>query len=85
MADDAGIHLPKEVRSALAAEAARAGVSVDALAEEAVVRHLEARKTIAHFAALRANADWDLLDRVLSRQGGDAPADDDRAPPSQTR
>lgn len=25
----------------------------------------------------RANADWDLLDRVLGEPGGDAPAEDD--------
>lgn len=80
MADDGAIHVRKELSEALAAEAARAGVSVDALAEEAITRHLDARKTLAHFAALRANADLGLLDRVLSRQGGEAPADDDRVP-----
>lgn len=80
MADDGAIHLPRNLSAALAAEAARAGVSVDALAEEAIARHLEARKTLEHFAALKANADWDLLDRVLLRAGGEAPADDDRAP-----
>ncbi|MCR6644035.1 MAG: hypothetical protein NVV62_05685 [Terricaulis sp.] len=80
MADDAAIHVRKELGEALAAEAARAGVSVEALAEEAIARHLEARKTLAHFAALKANADLDLLDRVLSRQGGEAPAEDDRVP-----
>jgi len=80
MADDATIHLPKELSAALADEAARAGVSVDTLAEEAIARHLHARKTLAHFAALKANADWGLLDRVLSRSGGEAPAEDDRAP-----
>jgi len=78
MADD--IHLPKDLSAALADEAARAGVSVDALAEEAIARHLEARKTLAHFAALKADADLDLLDRVLSRHGGEAPAEDDRVP-----
>lgn len=80
MADDAAIHVRKELSEALAAEAERAGVSVDALAEEAIVRHLEARRTLAHFAALKADADLDLLDRVLSREGGEAPADDDRVP-----
>lgn len=77
MVDDAAIHVRKELGDALAAEAERAGVSIDALAEEAITRHLDARKTLAHFAALRANADLDLLDRVLSRQGGDVPAEDD--------
>lgn len=81
MADDAAIHVPKELNDALAAEAKRAGVSVDALAEEAIARHLEARKTLAHFAALKANADWGLLDRVLSRQGAEPPAEEDRLPP----
>ena len=52
MADDAAIHLPKGLSAALAAEAARTGVSVD----------------------------WDLLDRGLSRPGGEAPAKDDRLP-----
>ena len=80
MADDAAIHVRKELGEALAAEARRAGVSVDALAEEAIARHLEARETLAHFAALKANADLALLDRVLSRQGGEPPAEDDRAP-----
>jgi hypothetical protein len=80
MADDAAIHVPKELGEALAAEAERAGVSVDALAGEAIARHLEARRTLAHFAALKAGADWDLLDRVLARQGGEAPPEDDRVP-----
>jgi hypothetical protein len=80
MADDAAIHVRKELGDALAAEAERAGVSVDALAEEAIARHLEARKTLAHFTALRANADWDLLDRVLSRDGGEPPPEEDRLP-----
>jgi post-segregation antitoxin (ccd killing protein) len=80
MADDGAIHVRKELSDALAAEAERAGISVDALAEEAIARHLDARKTLAHFAALRATADFDLLDRVLSRQGGEAPAEEDRVP-----
>lgn len=80
MADDGAIHVRKELSEALAAEAARAGVSVDALAEEAIARHLEARKTLAHFAALKADADWGLLDRVLSRQGGEPPPEEDRLP-----
>lgn len=83
MADDGAIHLPKEVSAALAAEAARAGVSVEALAQEAIVRHLEARRTLEHFAKLKAEADWDLLDRVLSRKGGEAPGEDDRMPLAQ--
>lgn len=80
MADDAGIHVRKDLSDALAAEAERAGVSVDALAEEAITRHLDALKTLEHFASLKANADWDLLDRVLSAKGGDAPPEDDRIP-----
>lgn len=80
MADDGAIHLRKALSAALAAEAKRAGVSVDALAEEAIARHLEARETLAHFTALKAGADLDLLDRVLSRDGGEAPAEDDRIP-----
>lgn len=83
MADDGAIHLPKDLNEALAEEAARAGVSVDALAGEAIARHLEARRTLAHFAALRAGADWGLLGRVLSRKGGEAPAEDDRVPAPQ--
>ncbi|HYD89415.1 MAG TPA: hypothetical protein VEA80_18190 [Vitreimonas sp.] len=80
MAEDGAIHLPRELNEALTAEAERAGVSVDTLAEEAILRHLEARKTLAHFAALKAEADLDFLDRVLSRQGGEAPSEDDRLP-----
>jgi len=80
MADDAAIHVTKELSEALEAEAKRAGMSVDALAEEAIVRHLEARKTLAYFAALKGDADLDLLDRVLARRGGEAPAEDDRTP-----
>jgi len=79
MADDAAIHVTKELSEALEAEAKRAGMSVDALAE-AIARHLEARKTLAHFAALKADADLDLLDRVLARRGGETPAEDDRTP-----
>lgn len=80
MADDAAIHVTKELSEALEAEAKRAGVSVDALAEEAIARHLEARNTIAHFASLRAGADLDLLDRVHGARDGEAPAAADRMP-----
>jgi hypothetical protein len=74
------IHVPEGLAAEPAAEAAHAGVSMEALAEEAIVRHLEARKTLAHFAALRAGANLTLLDRVLSATYGDPPADDDRIP-----
>lgn len=80
MADDGAIHLSADVSAALADEAARAGVSVEALAEEAIARHLEARRTLAHFAKLKTDADWELFERVLSREGGEAPADEDRWP-----
>lgn len=80
MADDGVIHVRTELSEALAAEARRAGVTVDALAEEAIARHLEALKTLAHFTTLKAGADLDLLDRVLSRRGGEAPTEDDRVP-----
>lgn len=80
MANDAAIHLPKDLSAALAAEAERAGVSVEALAEEAIARHLDALKTLEHFVGLRANADWGLLDRVLSREGGEPPPKEDRLP-----
>jgi hypothetical protein len=80
VARNAAIHVRKELSEALEAEAKRAGVRVQALAEEAITRHLEARKSLAHFAALKAGADWDLLDRVLARESGAAPADDDLPP-----
>jgi len=43
-------------------------------------RQRQARETLEHFAELRAKADLDLLDRVLSRQDGEAPGEDDRVP-----
>ncbi len=79
------IHVSERLAAELAAEAARAGVSKEALAGEAIVRHLEARKALAHFAALQAGADLTLLDRVLSATDGDRPADDDRIPARKSR
>lgn len=43
-------------------------------------RQRQARETLEHFAELREKADLDLLDRVLSRQGGEAPGEDDHVP-----
>jgi hypothetical protein len=50
------------------------------MADREAPTEAETRKTLEHFAKLKANADRALLERVLARTGGDAPAEDDRVP-----
>jgi len=71
MGDYVPVRLPATLIEALAVEAERLGMDVNALAEEAIAGYLEACATRAHFESLRAHADWGLLDRVLSRPGDD--------------
>ncbi len=73
------------MRVSLEEEAARAGVSVEALAEEAIALLLETRRTQAHFAKLCAEADLTVLDKVLNRVGGEPPTAGDELPEGYVR
>jgi hypothetical protein len=79
MADGVSIHLPKDLADELNAQAAREGASVDDLAARAVEAHLNALKTFAFFDRLKAEADFEALDRVLNRVGGEPPRPGDEA------
>ena len=72
--------LPEELCDALAAEAASDGLSLEALAAQAVEAHLEAIKTRKFFEARAAAADPGWLINFLNRSGGNPPRAGDELP-----
>ena len=82
---EAVVKIPEPMRVSLEEEAARTGVSVETLAQEAIALLLETRRTQAHFAKLRAEADITVLDKVLNREGGEPPIPGDELPQGYLR
>lgn len=72
------LRLPASVKAVIERRARADGVSVNQFIATAAEK-LAALDTAAFFAERRARADFEAFDRLLSRDGGQPPADDDRA------
>jgi hypothetical protein len=77
--------IPDELREKLAAEAAGEGISLEAMAVQAVERHLEAIKTRKFFDERKRNADPEWLMQFLNREGGEPPGAGDELPVGYAR
>jgi hypothetical protein len=73
------LRLPASVKAAIERRARADGVSVNQFIATAAAEKLAALDTAAFFAERRARADFEAFDRLLSRDGGEPPAEDDRA------
>ena len=80
MGDLKPLLVPETLRDALAAEAAREGVSLEVLAARAVERHHEAAEARAFFAERASRSDPEWLLRFLDRDDGEAPGPGDELP-----
>ena len=77
--------IPEELREALAAEAVSEGVSLEAIAAQAVEAHLEAIRARKFFEARAGQSVPEWLLRFLDRGGGEAPRPDDELPEDYKR
>lgn len=72
------LRLPQSVKSEVERRARADGVSVNQFVATAVAEKLAAMNTAAYFAERRSRADFDAFDRLMSREGGEPPAPEDR-------
>ncbi len=72
--------IPEELCEALAAEAANTGLSLEAVAAQAVEAHLEAIKTRRFFETRVAGSNPEWLLHFLNRSGGEPPRVGDELP-----
>lgn len=79
------LHIPEELREALAVEAASKGVSVDAIAAQAVEAYLSAIRTRKFFEARAGSSDPEWLMRFLDRKDGEVPRLGDELPSGYKR
>jgi len=67
--------LPASVKSEVEKVARDEGTSINQFIATAVAEKLSAMKTATYFAERRARVDFDAFDRIMARQGGQAPED----------
>ena len=73
------LRLPASVKAEAERLAAAEGTSLNQFVATAVAEKLAALRTADFFAERRARADWAAFDRLMARQGGEAPQPGDEA------
>lgn len=71
------LRLPISVKAEVVRRAKADGTSFNQFVATAVAEKLAAMNTAAFFAERRDRADFDAFDRIMQRQGGEAPRPDD--------
>ena len=74
------LRLPISVKAEVVRRAKADGTSFNQFVATAVAEKLAAMNTAAFFAERRNRADFDAFDRIMRRQGGEAPRPDDLIP-----
>ena len=74
------LRLPISVKAEVVRRAKADGTSFNQFVATAVAEKLAAMNTAAFFAERRSRADFDAFDRIMQRQGGEAPRPDDLIP-----
>jgi post-segregation antitoxin (ccd killing protein) len=67
------LRLPRSVKAEVKRRAKQDGISVNQFVATAVAEKLAAMGTAEFFAERRARADFAVFDRLMQRQGGEAP------------
>jgi hypothetical protein len=71
------LRLPRSVKAEVERRAKQDGISINQFVATAVAEKLAAMSTAEFFAERRDQADFAAFDRLMRRQGGEAPALDD--------
>jgi hypothetical protein len=74
------LRLPVSIKAAAETLAAAEGVSLNQFLAMAVAEKIAAMRTATYFAERRGRADWQAFDRLMSREGGEAPRVGDEMP-----
>jgi hypothetical protein len=71
------LRLPRSVKAEVERRAKADGISINQFVATAVAEKLAVMDTVAFFAARREQADFAGFDRIMQRQGGEAPSPED--------
>ena len=71
------LRLPRSIKAEVERRAKQEGTSVNQFVATAVAEKLAAMGTAEFFAERRSCADFAAFDRLMQRQGGEAPGPDD--------
>lgn len=71
------LHLPASIKAEAKRLAAADGASLDQFVATAVAGKVAALRTADYFAARRGRANWDMFDRIMSRDNGALPGPGD--------
>ena len=74
------LRLPSSVKAEVVRLAKADGISVNQFIATAVAEKLAAMNTATFFAERRERADFEAFDRLMAREGGVAPEQDDSVP-----
>jgi post-segregation antitoxin (ccd killing protein) len=72
------LRLPRSLKQEVERRAHADGVSINQFVATAVAEKLAAMNTAQFFAERRARADFKAFDRLMKRNGGEPPRDDDK-------
>ncbi len=72
------LRLPASIKAEAQRVAQREGVSLNQFLATAAAEKLTAMRTAEFFAEKRARVDFEAFDRLMAREGGEPPVDDDR-------
>ena len=71
------LRLPHSIKAEVERLAKQDGISINQFIATAVAEKLSAMRTAEFFADRRARADFAVFDRLMKREGGEAPQSDD--------
>ena len=71
------LRLPHSIKAEVERLAKQDGISINQFIATAVAEKLSAMRTAEFFADRRARADFAVFDRLMKREGGEAPRSDD--------
>lgn len=74
------LRLPISIKAEVERRAKAGGISINQFVATAVAEKLSAMNTAAYFAERRDAADFAAFDRIMAREGGEAPTGDDVMP-----
>lgn len=72
------LRLPRSIKTEVERAARRDGISMNQFIATAVAEKLSALETREFFERRAARADYAAFDRIMQREGGEPPRDDDR-------
>ena len=73
------LRLPASIKAEAEKLAAAEGTSLNQFVPAAVAEKAAVLRTASYFAERRGRADWEALDRLMGRRGGEAPRGGDEA------